>query len=327
MPRDRHLRSGYQGDFGFEQFLPSSLLAERPVGHTGAVPPPLALQRLCHVNAVVESYERSLAHVAKRWGAVVNFEVPDNGERRAFLCTLGDVIFELVVPNDPTSLTGRGARLARYGNHYDGLEFSVASVDDARRTCQELGLEVIADQGSFFYTSSDDCLGVSWEIFGQDWHELLAPDSAASHGWVPVPPRAHWSDEHAWGLLGLHRISLVVEVLEIAVARLAAVSGAEVLYRCERGPAVADAVGLRVGDTVIELLAPAGEGPVRRFLDRYGERLRATVFCVGDLDALERSAAQQGIDLVEGDAPGTRAIRPADNLGLLFEFTEEPPPR
>jgi|GEM_PF-636132 catechol 2,3-dioxygenase-like lactoylglutathione lyase family enzyme len=292
--------------------------------HTGAVPTPLDLETLCHVNAIVENYEGALAHFTRVFGAVLNFEVPDDGERRAFLFTLGDVIFEIVVPDDPLATEGRGERLRRYGNHYDGLEFSVPDVVTARRRCGELRLEIIADRGGFFYTASDDLHGISLEIFDQDWHDLLAPKSAESHGWEPVPTADFWRHDHPLGLTGLARLSVAVRDLDLAVERFGHVTRARILYRADRSSAAARAVGLRVGDTTLELLAPTGEGPLLSYLDRYGERLRSTVFMVRDLAQAERFLTQQGVTLVEGDAEGSRALAAEESLGLRFELTEEP---
>jgi hypothetical protein len=297
---------------------------EADVMHTGAVPTPLDLGTLCHVNAIVEDYEGALDHFTRVFGGILNFEVPDDGERRAFLFTLGDVIFEIVVPDDPRATEGRGERLRRYGNHYDGLEYTVPDVVSARERCGALRLEIIADRGGFFYTASDDLHGISLEIFDQDWHELLAPMSAASHGWQPVPTVDFWRHDHPLGLTGLDRLSVAVRDLDLAVERFGEVARARFLYRAERPSAAARAVGLQVGDTTLELLAPTREGPLLSYLDRYGERLRSTVFSVRSLERAQRYLGTLGITLVEGDAEGSKALVPAENHGLLFELTEVP---
>jgi hypothetical protein len=125
-------------------------------------------------------------------------------------------------------------------------------------------------------------------------------------------------------LTGLVRFSVAVEDLAAAVNRFVTVAGGEVCYKGGRWTAAANAVGLRVGDTVIELISPTGPGPVRDYLDRYGERIRSTVFGVTSLDRAERYLRDKGISMTDGDAPGARAVPAAQNHGLLFEFTEEP---
>ena len=63
---------------------------------------------------------------------------------------------------------------------------------------------------------------------------------------------------------------------------------------------------------------------MRDYLDRYGERIRSTVFGVVDLGRVQRHFDERGIPLVAGDAPGVLAIPPEHNHNLLFEFSEEP---
>ncbi len=50
--------------------------------------------------------------------------------------------------------------------------------------------------------------------------------------------------------------------------------------------------------------------------------MRAIVFKVKEMNQVEKYLQAKGVDLVEGDAPGSRAIPPEQNHGLLFEFTE-----
>jgi hypothetical protein len=84
----------------------------------------------------------------------------------------------------------------------------------------------------------------------------------------------------------------------------------------------ARAVGFTLADTVVELLSPVGPGPIERYLARYGDGIRSTVFSVRDLDQARRYFAEHGVMVHPGDAPDTLAIAPEDNLGLLFEFSE-----
>ena len=58
------------------------------------------------------------------------------------------------------------------------------------------------------------------------------------------------------------------------------------------------------------------------FLDRYGERIRSTVFKAIDLGRVEKHLGQHGIDVVPGDRDGSMAIPAAQNHNLRFEFTE-----
>jgi catechol 2,3-dioxygenase-like lactoylglutathione lyase family enzyme len=132
----------------------------------------------------------------------------------------------------------------------------------------------------------------------------------------------YWSTEHPLGITGLARWSAAVNDLDAATAWYEDFLGAPVLYRESRPNAVAEAAGLPAGDTVMELISPTGEGPVQRYLDRYRQHMRATTFSVHSMERVEQYFAERGITLVDGDAPGTRALPPGQNQGLLFEFTE-----
>ena len=94
------------------------------------------------------------------------------------------------------------------------------------------------------------------------------------------------------------------------------------LERAGHPQAVATGAALQVGDTVFELLAPTGEGPVSAHLDRYGEGIRSTVFKVMDLGRLQKHLTEKGIYLVPGVRESTLAVPAEQNHNLLFEFTE-----
>jgi hypothetical protein len=69
-------------------------------------------------------------------------------------------------------------------------------------------------------------------------------------------------------------------------------------------------------------MAPVGDGPLRTHVDRYGDGVRSTVFSVRSLDQARQYCAERGIRLHEGDATGSLAIAPEDNLSVRFELTE-----
>ena len=294
----------------------------------------LELLRLSHLNAIVDGYDSAVDHLVDVLGAALHLEIPDDGESRACLISLGGVIFELFAPNDRDAERGQGRLLGKFGDHYLGAEYTVPDVAVARERCAALGVRIINDPGVFFFTHPAACHGISFELWDQNWNDLLVEGSEASAHFSNANGRTrmlataeYWRDEHPLGLTGLVRISSAVEALDDAVATFRDVVGATERYRVERPAAAADAVGMQLGDTVIELLAPTTDGPsdgaVRQYLDRYGERIRSTVFGVADLVRVEKHFAERGIGLVDGDAPGVLAIPPEHNHGLRFEFSEE----
>ena len=290
---------------------------------------------LSHLNAIVDGYDSAIEHFVGVFGATLNMEipddvgaaVPDDPDARACLVSLGGVLYNFFAPNDRNAERGRGRLLGRYGDHYVGAEYSVPNLAEARERCHALGIKIISDEGRVFFTYGGSCHGISWEVFNRDWHDVLVEGSEryARPGTraVPMPSQRFWRDEHPLGLTGLVRIGSAVEDLDEAVATFRRLVGAEELYRADRPTAAGHAVGLELGDTVVELLAPTGPGPLREYLDRYGERIRSTVYGVVDLGRVETYFAERGIPLVPGDAPGVLAIPPEHNHNLLFEFSEE----
>jgi hypothetical protein len=281
---------------------------------------PLQLLALSHLNAIVDGYEDTIDHLARVFGAQVNIRIPGNSEAPddtdACLITIGDVIFELFAPRRRGE-RGQGRLLDRFGDHFIGVEYQVPDVSQAREQCRALDVPIINDVGRYFLTHPRSCVGISWEIWDGNWYEYLGPDGPG-----PLHPRTYWRDEHPLGLDGCARISVAAENLDTAVERLIAVVGAREIGRSPRPQAVAMGAELQIGDTVFEVLAPTGSGPISSFLDRYGERIRSTVFKTVNLGAVEKHLREQGIDLVPGDRGDTLAIPPEQNHNLLFEFTE-----
>ena len=114
-----------------------------------------------------------------------------------------------------------------------------------------------------------------------------------------MPSKEYWRDEHPLGLTGLVRVGQRGRGPRRGRRRRSPrLVGAPELYRADRPAAAAAALGLQFGDTVVELLAPTGPGPVRDYLDRYGERIRSTVYGVVDLGRVEAYFAERGIPLV-----------------------------
>jgi catechol 2,3-dioxygenase-like lactoylglutathione lyase family enzyme len=138
----------------------------------------------------------------------------------------------------------------------------------------------------------------------------------------PIRPAAYWRDEHPLGCVALKRYSLAVADLDAARDFVENLLGGTFLYEEGRPDVNARAVGITLGDTVVELLAPTGEGVISRHVARWGDGIRSTVFQVKDLEEARTYFKGKGVDLVAGDAPDTLAIRPEDNRGILFEFSE-----
>ena len=167
----------------------------------------------------------------------------------------------------------------------------------------------------YFLTFQEECHGVSFEIHDGDWYSEPSPSR-----YVEEMKRArYWRDEHP---LGVHSFYFTVAVndLEASSIFFSHLCGTSVEYESDRPPSHARAVRLRLGDTILELLSPTGDGDVRDFVERNGERIRSVVFAVKDMTAVQSHFGSKGVPLILGDHPGGLAVLPASNLGVLYEF-------
>jgi hypothetical protein len=159
---------------------------------------------------------------------------------------------------------------------------------------------------------------VAWEFYGESFHAVPPPVGFLE----PIRPVSYWSDEHPLGCVGLKRYTLAVDDIDAARGFLEGVLNGTSLYREHRPAVGAEALGVDLADTVVELLAPTGEGLISRHVARWGDGIRSTVFQVKDLEVARTYFKGKGVELVPGDAPDTLAIPPQDNCGIRFEFSE-----
>jgi methylmalonyl-CoA/ethylmalonyl-CoA epimerase len=83
------------------------------------------------------------------------------------------------------------------------------------------------------------------------------------------------------------------------------------------------------GDTALEICAPAGDGPLARFLAKRGPGLHHVCFEVDDLRGTLATLKAAGVRLIdETPRPGARGhmvafLHPAATGGVLFELCEQ----
>ncbi len=261
-----------------------------------------------HFNALVEDRAASLAHFRDLYGAQFLLDKP---ESEYILIAVGTVIFELFVPEN-------FLLHARFGPNYNGLEYQVPDVGDVRDALQARGIRVVGDIDVAFYTHPADTLGLGLEFYHRNFHTEGIPNGYLE----AIIPLEYWRDEHPLGCSGLKRYSVVVADIEAALRFFQDFLGATVLYEELRPKVGARVVGLDLAGTVAELVTPLEDGVMQRHHARYGDGMRSTVFAVRSLQQAQSYFADRGITLQPGDAPDTLAIRPEDNRGLLFEFSE-----
>jgi len=89
-----------------------------------------------------------------------------------------------------------------------------------------------------------------------------------------------------------------------------------------------DVVFLDVGEGLLELLEPTGEGPVARYLDREGSGIHHLAFATEDLPGAIEHARSLGIEPIDEEPrPGAWGhevafLHPSDTAGVLVEFVE-----
>jgi catechol 2,3-dioxygenase-like lactoylglutathione lyase family enzyme len=278
----------------------------------------LAVNKLVHVNQVVDDFEAAAAFYADVFGAREYWRGYDEDQRRdASLFVVGDLCIELFAPVDADSLLG--ASLARFGNSWHSFEWQVPDLEEARAALDERGVRVTTYRpGEFLMVHPGDCHGMLLELCPLE----MGGDPRIEPDWTPEP----WRTEHPLGVTGLHNLSVAVRDLPAATAWLTAlVSGAEVVHSEPRDEVDADATGVRVADHVVELVAPrSSDGPVAGYVQRFGQRLRSIEIGVLDLDRARDHLEGKGLRTVEGSRTGAFAVAEDDNWGVRWEFAEKP---
>ena len=262
-----------------------------------------------HINAMVEDFDEGVDHLCELFGAQMNLDLP--GEHwHACLITIGGVMFEIFAPSEYLLN-------ARFGPHYVGIEYQVPDADEARAEVLARGMRVIRELGVAIHVHPAEAFGVAWEFFGRSFHDDPPPVQYVE----PLKPAEYWR-QHPLGYTGLKRYGVAVADLDAATRFFEDFLGGTVIYEQARPAVGALAVGVDLGDTVAELISPIASGSIERYLARFGDGIRSTVFAVQDLNQARSYFTDRGVVLHPGDAPETFAIAPEDNLGLLFEFSE-----
>lgn len=272
------------------------------------MPSPVRAIRVNHINLVLEDYDAVVAHFEKLFGGPIILDMPGD-LWHANLTDIGRVIIEFFAPKDFFLHT-------RYGPHFIGIEFQVEDLEAARETCASRGIRVARELGAAFHSNPADCHGVSLEMYEGYFHD----NTERLH--EPMKSPEWWRDEHPLGLDGLRAVTVAVNDMAAGLEDFQAVFHNEVAYEDTRPADGAKAVGLRIADSVLELVAPDGDGPVQQHLLAHSEGIRSTVFGVRDLDQARAYFAEHEIDLVPGSTPERLAIPAAQNLGVIFEFAE-----
>jgi 4-hydroxyphenylpyruvate dioxygenase-like putative hemolysin len=111
------------------------------------------------------------------------------------------------------------------------------------------------------------------------------------------------------------RVQIAVESLDAAEKAAAALFGAESVRHDEAEPIGAIRSTMQAGTSLIEMVRPKSRsGPVREFLDRWGQGLFGVGFSVEDLDVAARHLESQRVPFRR--ATGQLFIDPAATFGM-----------
>jgi hypothetical protein len=234
----------------------------------------------------------------------------DNKEWHAMLVVLGRVLFEVFTPH-------AWLLNARYGAHHLGMEFQVADMAEARQALAERGVRILRDLDVAVHTHPADSYGMSFEFFGDNFHDREMPSFLEQ-----MKPAEYWRDEHPLGVTGLKAFRLAVDDAPAVSSFLQDFVRAEPAYDEDRPAIGARALGLSLAGTTAEVLGATGDGMIADHVRRYGDGIRSTVFEVADLGRVERHFGEHGIALQPGVAPGSLAVPAELNRGVIFEFAE-----
>jgi len=271
---------------------------------------PIQFLHVNHVNVLVEGFGESVAHFSNLYGAQFIRDLPAE-EHHACLLVIGTVIIELFAPED--FFLHR-----RYGPHHLGLEYQVPDMDEARSAFRARGARIVRDGGTYFYTHPGDSFGISFEIYGRNFHT----EGTGKPYLEPIKPLEYWRDRHPLGCTGLKGYRLAVSDLEAATAFFTDFAGATVSSEAVRPKTASRAVSLTLAETTVDIVTPTGDGPLQQYLLRHGDGICSTIFSVRDIQQATDYFAERDILTTPGDTEGSIAIPPERNRGILFEFAE-----
>jgi catechol 2,3-dioxygenase-like lactoylglutathione lyase family enzyme len=262
-------------------------------------------RRVSHTNVVVENFDEAVAFLGDVYGGVVMMDLP-GPNWHACLIEVGNLIIEMFEPKN-FLLHGR------IGPHYLGIEYE-ADVNEARAAVADHDVRIIRDLDVAIHTDPATSLGADYEFWGGSFY---GPEAA--HVSRVSQSDEHWA-AHPIGYAGLIGVTHAVPDIEAASAFLQSFLGARPVYEVARESIGARAIGLQIAEDICELVTPTGDGILMQEMLTTGRGIRSTIYRVKDVGATRAWFESKGLRVIDGTAPGSIAVDPRDNLGILFEF-------
>jgi hypothetical protein len=268
----------------------------------------VSCRRVSHPNVVIENFGQSVKHLEDLYGGSFMSDLP-GPNWHACLIEVGGLIFELFEPKH-FMLHGR------IGPHYLGIEYE-ADMAEARVAVADHGVRIMRDIELAFHTDPFYGFGVDYEFYGGTFY---GPDAA--HVTTFTKPAEYWR-AHPLGFTGFIGYTHAVSDLEAASKFVQSFLRGQPVYEAERASLGARSIGFKVADDICELISPSGNGVLMREMMTTGHGIRSTVWGVADIAGARRYFETKGLRVIDGTAPGSIAVDPKANLGLLFEFVEK----
>lgn len=126
----------------------------------------------------------------------------------------------------------------------------------------------------------------------------------------------------------IDHISIVVEDFDKAYDFYANLLGLEVLKVEESELHGVKAAFLKIGDMMIEIIQPLGEGPIADFLEKRGPGFHHVAFEVPDLPEALDEVAGRGLRVLGEPKPGIHEgrisfLHPKDTQGTMVELCDK----
>lgn len=130
----------------------------------------------------------------------------------------------------------------------------------------------------------------------------------------------------------IDHVAIVVKDLETTLGFYTQTLGFSVVYREIVDEQGVEAIGLKAGDSIVELLRPLDEdSPIARYRGDASSKLHHTAYRVTDLDATLADLKSKGVALIDPvarrGAHGNRIafLHPKSSGGVLIELCEPSP--
>jgi hypothetical protein len=262
-----------------------------------------------HMNFAVDDFDEARYRLGQTVDAQFVMDIP-RPEWHAGLVYFAGVIVELFAPTE-------GLLTSRYGPHYVGLEFQIPDVDEARTLLRDKGIRLVRDIGVAIHTHPADCHGIAFEFFNGNFH--TDPDIPWDE---PLAPRERWSEQHPMRIAGMGHYTLATADVAATSDFLRWFGGGEIGDAVAYPGANAEGRRVRLGDTIVEVVAPMGAGPMAEQLYRYGPGIRSLTLTVADVAAAEAHLHGLKVSVLSGDREGSIAFDASPTGGLRIELSE-----